>query len=127
MPEIKFESDWLKANDNVKQGDHIRFLDTGHKDEKGTWVFKIGVIAGGSGDIVRTKKFSLNKKNFLAVSKVYGSNSDEWLGKEMRVAVRSVENPKTGEYVPAVRLAPPGATGEVEEPKEEADETDLPF
>lgn len=112
MPEIKFTSEWLKAGDNVRQGDHIRFLDEGHKDEKDQWVFKVGVIVGGSGEISVTKKFSLNKKNFNAISKVYGSNSDKWLGKEMRVTVIKVENPKTGDIVPAVRLQAPGVVEE---------------
>lgn len=122
MPEIKFESDWLKANENVKQGDHIRFLDEGHQDEKGQWVFKVGVIPNGVGEIAKVKKFSMNKKNFNAISKAYGSNSDKWMGKEMRVSVRRVENPKSGEMVSAVRLTAPGLVEEGIESDIEGDE-----
>src|SRR3990167_7941510 len=112
MPEIKFKSDWLRAGENVKQGDHVRFLDEGHQDENGQWIFKVGILPGGVGDIVETKKFSLNKKNFNSTSKAYGSNSDKWVGKEMRVSVRRVENPKTGDMVNAVRLNAPGLVEE---------------
>lgn len=116
MPKIQFESDWLKANINVKQGDFIRFLDEGHQDEKGQWVFKVGVVEDGK--VVRTKKFSLNKKNFNAIVRAFGSDdSDEWVGKEIKVTVVQVENPKTGELVSAVRLVSPVSpdAGEQEE------------
>lgn len=109
MPDIKFESDWLKANNNVHEGDNIRFLDAGAQNKDGDWVFMVGVIPQGTSMIAAKKKFQLNKKNFTAISDTYGSNSDNWVGKEMTVFVRLVENPQTGKEVDAVRLRAPGS------------------
>ena len=110
MPDIKFPSEWLKAGDNVKAGDLIKFLDEGHQDENGQWIFKVQVLREGTP--LHVKKFSLNKKNFNAISAVYGGNSDNWVGKEMVVRVIDIENPKNGELVKAVRLSAPGAQDE---------------
>jgi hypothetical protein len=115
MPEIKFDSDWLKANNNVNEGDNIRFLDAGEKDKEGAWVFTVGVIPKGTMKIAAEKKFSLNKKNFTAISDTYGSNSDDWVGKEMTVVIRQVENPQTGREVDAVRLRAPGSIASAED------------
>src|SRR6266446_4159924 len=114
MPEINFPSKYLKAEVNVQHGDFIRFLDKGKFDEKmEQWVFTVGIIPQEvPGFIKEQKLFSLNKKNFDAIKKVYGSNSDNWLNKEMQVDVRRIENPKTGEEVPAVRLKAPGSLAE---------------
>lgn len=115
MPEIKFKSAWLKAKEDVNRGDHIRFLNTGEQDKDDKWVFLVGVIPQGQKEIVAQKKFGLGKKNFNAVSKVYGTNSDFWLNKEMQVRIVKVDNPSTGEEVDSVRLTPPGALeGELE-------------
>ena len=108
MPQIRFDSKWLKANVNVKQGDKIKFLDEGNKDEEGNWSFTVGVIDQRTGVVGAQKKFSLNKKNFEAIVKEHGSdNSDDWIGKEMPVYVIKVENPKTGLMVDAIRLYDP--------------------
>ena len=114
MPEIKFESEWLKANNNVEEGDLIRFLNAGEQDKDKNWVFLVGVIPAGTSRIVTQKKFSLNKRNFESIKAIHGSNSDEWVNKDMQVMVREVENPKTGELVDAIRLCAPGAAGELE-------------
>lgn len=123
MPEITFDSPWLKAKANVQHGDHIRFMDTGTQEQKGEktqWVFNVGVIPQGQKSVVATKKFSLNKKNFKAVAAVYGTNSDAWEGKEMRVAIVRVQNPE-GDIVPGIRLSAPGVVedGVEEEPEDE--------
>ena len=115
MPDIKFESDWLKANNNVSEGDNIRFLDAGEQDKDGNWIFVVGVIPKGMAMIAAKKKFSLNKKNFTAISDTYGTNSDAWVGKEMSVVVRQVENPQTGREVDAVRLRAPGTPANAED------------
>lgn len=111
MPEIKFNSDWLRAKDNVYHGDYIRFLDVGTKDKDDRYVFLVGVIDKDTRSLVSQKKFSLNRTNFKAVAKVYGTNSDNWLNKEMRVAVIQTQN-QHGEIVPAVRLTAPGSVEE---------------
>lgn len=113
MPEITFPSKFLKAEANVQHGDYIRFLDKGKLEKQGDteqWVFTVGVIPQETPGFIREQKlFSLNKKNFEAIRKTYGSNSDNWLNKEMQVVVRLIENPKTGEEVPAIRLKSPGS------------------
>lgn len=121
MPEIKFKSQWLKAGDNVSQGDNIRFLDEGEQDKDENWVFIVGIVPDGKGDITEQKKFQLNKRNFDQVAKLYGTNSDNWTGKEMKVRVVKVENPKSGEMVKAVRLIAPGgiAAGGIDDLPEE--------
>ena len=103
MPEIRFKSEWLKAEDNIFHGENIVFMNTGEQNEKGEWVFMVETPKG------EKKKFSLNKRNFEAIRKIYGSNSDKWVGKEMAVRIIDVENPKTGELVRAVRLIAPGS------------------
>lgn len=122
MPEINFPSKWLKAEVNVQHGDFIRFLDKGRFDEKNEqWIFTVGVIPQETPGFMREQKqFGLNKKNFDAIKKVYGSNSDNWLNKEMQVVVRTIENPKTGEEVAAIRLKAPGSI--VEGPEDEDEE-----
>ena len=73
------------------------------------------------GFIKDQKFFGLNKKNFDAIKKVYGSNSDNWLNKEMQVTIRMIENPKTGEEVPAVRLKAPGSVAQGLDEEDEED------
>lgn len=108
MPEIVFPSAWLKAGVNVNQGDNIRFLDEGEQDKNDNWVFLVGIVPDGKNEITEQKKFQINKKNFDAVAKIYGTNSDNWVGKEMKVRVVKVMNPRTDEMVKAVRLIAPG-------------------
>lgn len=116
MPEVTFPSKWLKAEVNVQHGDFIRFLDKGKLEKQGNeeqWVFTVGVIPQETPGLIKDQKlFGLNKRNFDAIKKVYGSNSDNWLNKEMQVDIRMIENPKTGEEVAAVRLKAPGAMAE---------------
>lgn len=104
MPKIKFDSEWLKAGVNVVKGDKIRFLDAGTQDKDKRWIFVVAVISGKTGNVRSQKKFSLNKVNFNSIASFYGGNSDDWVGKEMAIDVRMVDNPRTGEAVQAVRL-----------------------
>lgn len=103
MPEIKFDSAFVKAGINITEGDKIKFLDAGQKDEKDRWVFQVEIISGKTGNVRCEKKFSLNKTNFNAVASFYGSNSDDWVGKEMSVRVMMVNDP-SGKTVKGVRL-----------------------
>ena len=102
MPEIKFPSRFLKAEDNIDHGENITFVDTGKHDEDERWIFKVRIPSG------EVKLFSLNKRNFDSIRKIYGSNSDNWVGKQMTVRIVDVENPKTGEMVKGIRLVGPG-------------------
>lgn len=122
MPEIKFDSEWLKAGVNVIEGDKIIFADSGQKDSKGRWVFLVMVISGKTGKTRCQKKFSLNKANFIAISSFYGSNSDNWIGKEMTIHIMKVQDP-SGKLVNGVRLA---GKDDVLSVDLDADETELP-
>lgn len=127
MPDIIFPSKWLKAGVNVKQGDIITFVNVGEQDKNQQWIFTVRVESTGE-----EKLFSLNKKNFNAISALYGKNSDSWVGKRMKIRVTTVENPKTGEEVEAVRLVDPArdltkGQEEIDEEPSETNANDIPF
>lgn len=116
MPEIIYPSEWLKINENVKDGDTIQFLDAGTQDKDERWIFNVAVFR--KGDLIEPeKKFGLNKTNFKAVSAVYGTNSDNWVNKEMLVSSVKVRNPQLGSLVDSIALSP---APKKEEPKTEA-------
>lgn len=111
MPEITFPSEWLKIGNTVLEGDHVVFADSGDFDEdRESWNFKVDVIRNGIR--VHTKKFTLNKTNFEAVRALYGSNSDNWVLKEMRVNKIKSRNPSTGLVVDTILLSAPNTDGE---------------
>lgn len=106
MPEIKFPTEWLKIGDNTQDGDNIQFLDAGEQDEDGRWTFNVAVLRNG--DVVEfSKKFNLNKGNFKEVSALYGSNSDLWINKEMKVVKIKARNPQTNSLVDSIALEAP--------------------
>lgn len=110
MPDYrdKFDSEWLKANVNVRTDDHLRFLDSGtpgtNKDGREVVEFAVGVVRDG--EVVKEKKYTINKSNYTAVASTYGWNTDKWVGKEMRVEVVKVRNPQ-GQLVDGIMLTPP--------------------
>ncbi len=106
-PIPKFDSAYLKGDVNVYKGDRIRFLNAGEYDKNGQLTINVEIIPKGIGDVKEQKLFSLNKRNYEATAKVFGKNTDDWVGKEMEVNVIETENPRTGELVPAVRLVQP--------------------
>lgn len=109
MPEIKFDSAYLKIDNNVFEGDIIRFLNNGVPDEKtGKWEFLVGVIPQGTNRMVMQKKFSIGPQLFKVVSALYGTNSDNWVNKDMQVKKGTVNNPSSGQDQPAVKLVAPG-------------------
>lgn len=111
MPEITFPSEWLKISNNIEEGDHIAFADSGEFDpDREMWTFVVGVVKNGKQ--VYTKKFNLNKTNFDAVKQIYGSNSDNWLKKEMRVNKVKVRNPQSGAMVDSIALSAPNTDKE---------------
>lgn len=105
MPEISFPTPWLKILNNVFPGDLIRFNDSGRMNEEGNWVFEVTVIHNGKP--TETKDYQINKTNFKAVAELYGSNSDNWVGKEMLVEKTMNNRPGTGERVPSILLVKP--------------------
>lgn len=119
MPEISFPSEWLRINNNVWHGDNIRFTDAGTKNEEGNYIFNVQIIHNGLPTEV--KKYQLNKTNFESVSKMYGTNSDKWVGKEMGVEKIKQRKPGSGEMVDAILLVAPNTT------PEEVSLEDVPF
>lgn len=107
MPEISFPSEWLKINNNVWNGDLIRFTDVGTQNDEGNYIFNVQIIHAGKPTEV--KKFQLNKTNFDAVSKLYGTNSDAWVGKEMSVEKIKQRKPGSSEMVDSILLVAPAA------------------
>lgn len=106
MPDIFFESEWLKIDQNVKEGDHIAFQNEGEYDqERDRWIFDVAIIRNGGQ--VGVKKFSLNRTNAKAVINEYGTKSENWVNKEMRVNKESVRNPSTGLKVDSILLSAP--------------------
>lgn len=118
MPDFrdKFDSAYLKANVNVKEGDSIRFLDSGKDvgdDSKPSLEFLVEILHNG--EATKQKKFTMNKTNYTATGSVYGFNTDKWQGKEMAVSVIKARNPSTGLLVDSVMLVAPNAeSGEME-------------
>lgn len=104
MPEIKFPSKFLKAGINCEEGDVIRFLDAASMDIDENLTVTVGIIPKGFSQMTEQKKFQINKTNFKAISALFGTNSDKWVGKEMQIHVGTANNPKTGEDVPAIKL-----------------------
>jgi hypothetical protein len=121
MPDYreKFDSPFLKANVNVKEGDSIRFLDSGNDtgtEEKVSLEFNVEILHNG--EVTKQKKFTMNKTNYNATAAVYGYNTDKWAGKEMGVSVIKARNPQTGGMVDSVMLVAPSVN--VDEEDEEA-------
>lgn len=116
MPEISFPTEWLKINENVNNGDHIKFLNAGVLDgEKDAWEFDVQVYKGKEAGV--TKKFNLNKTNFKAISALYGTNSDNWVGKFMRIEKVKARNPQLGTMVDSILLIEPNTAKDSNEPK----------
>jgi hypothetical protein len=85
--------EWLKANINVFDGDHIKFVDEGvteEKDDRKRLVMTVLILKDGEPQ--KTKKFSLNKDNLKAIQALFGFESKKWKNKEMRVNVVKVSN-----------------------------------
>ncbi len=108
MPEILFPSEFLKINVNTKHGDKIKFKDAGKLDpENERYTFMVEIYRNG--EHLEDKKFTLNKTNFTAISDLYGTNSDAWIGKEMEVNLIKSRNPQTGAPVDSILLTKPSA------------------
>ena len=104
MPEIKFPSKFLKAGVNIEEGDIIRFLDIPAFDAENHLVATVGIMPKGFSQMTEQKKFQINKTNFKAISALYGTNSDNWKGKEMEVHIGTANNPQTGTEGPSIKL-----------------------
>ena len=108
-----FASPFLKASD-VKQGTLLQFTNAGSlKGEGDDARFQIGVtILTTSGKSLKEKLFTVNRTNYRTISSVYGSDTEEWIGKTMQCNITKVRNPKTGERVDSIELSLPNTTAE---------------
>ncbi len=104
MPEIKFPSKFLKAEVNANEGDIIRFLDIPKMDLDDNLVGTVGIIPMGFKEMTEQKKFQINKTNFKAISKLFGTNTDNWKGKEVQIHIGTANNPNNGEEVASIKV-----------------------
>lgn len=111
MPDFskKFQSNWLKMDESVHHGDTITFQSAGN--DEGTVDDPKVIFDVTVGTDVKTFKFQMNRTNYRETSKLYGVNTDAWVGKTMEVIRTSNRNPRTGERVPSIELVAPGKEG----------------
>ncbi len=107
----KLDSEWLKANVNIKHGDIIRIIDD-TEDAEGNIVLTVGIVEDG--ELTKQKKFQLNRTNLKTVAKVYGFESEKWKNKDFQVSVYKARNPQTGELVDAILLSLPNMQPDTE-------------
>lgn len=88
MPELDLDT-WLKAND-VSPEATIRFSNAGSKgkiagegDKPGVETFEIGVLLS-NGD---KRLWTMNMTSQRAVAQTYGTNTDDWVNKLVKVYV----------------------------------------
>ena len=100
---VKFESEWVKYGSNVVEGDVIMFLDEGELDlkQENRWVFQVALANNVK------KKLGMNKTNMQLVKEVYGDETRDWVGKEVRINKVIVRNPQTGKNVESFQLSAP--------------------
>jgi hypothetical protein len=110
-----FDSPYLKARINVDNGDTIKFLDEGMIDAEKRVNFDVDVFRNGNK--LHTKKFTLNKTNFNAISALYGVDSKKWIGKQMGIEIYKAKRPTDHTLVDAIMLVAPSVQhgGDVEE------------
>lgn len=111
------DTEWVKANINTKDGDHLRFLDEGKIESNREGVDQLITLVGivRNGELIAQKKFQVNRTNNKAIAAVYGFDSVGWVNKEMRVNIIKKQNPQTGQLVDSVALSAPNQSlaGEV--------------
>jgi len=104
------DSEWLKANINIKQNDIIKFIDEGsieNPDDAKKRRMNIGVEAQRGNAVLYEKKLTLNKTNLAEIHKLYGMDSAAWVGKYMVVNVGKVRNPQSNSMVDGIILSAP--------------------
>lgn len=109
------DSDWLKANVNVKDGDHVKILNEGKEEPRqgkpGEVQLVLDVAVLRDNVEVARKKLGLNVGNHKAIIALHGYESKKWVGKEFRVNVVKKQNP-SGQLVDAIVLSAPNTDEE---------------
>ena len=106
------DTEWVKANINTKDGDHLRFLDEGrsepNKDGEDQLVMLVGIVRNG--ELIAQKKFQVNRTNNKVIASIHGFDTKNWVNKEMRANVVKKQNPQTGQLVDSIALSAPNVS-----------------
>ena len=101
------DSDYVKANVNVKQGDIVKIVGDINVEEKdGKDKIDIPVLILRNGNEIATKKLGLNRTNHKFIAEKFGFESSKWMGKEFQVNVAKVRDP-SGKFVDGIALSLP--------------------
>lgn len=106
MPSVKeaFPSNFVKAGEDVNDGDILKFLDGGKVEESQNYgrdqlIFKVLLVDGNE------KNISVNGSSAKALAEVWGDDTGEWEGKE--VVAKVVEQNVAGKMRFVIYLAIP--------------------
>jgi len=95
------DSDFAKANDDIRNGDKVTFLDEGTPD-KGQYgerlIFDLKMPRGDN------KKLTPNKTSLRALGEEWGEDTAAWVGKIADVSV--TKQPVQGKLVDVIYLTP---------------------
>lgn len=138
---LPYEYDGKKYDADIKDGDIVKLADGG-VDEDGQWGkqtnFKIETRNG-------IRKLSINQKTINVLVDEFGSNSDNWVGKDLKVIIKKdiingkkciipflvTEGWSLDEYGDLVKEGaakePKTAEDKSEFPEEDIDPADIPF
>lgn len=107
------DSPYLKATINVSNGDHIKILNEGKPDldsKEPRIIFDVAVLVDGKEKY--QKHFSPNKTNLKVIQSLFGFDSKNYVGKELRVNIEKARNPQTGQKVDSIVLSAPNTDSE---------------
>lgn len=97
-----FPSHFLKAKVNCKQDDIIKILDEGVVDTDAQGKLKLTLKVSINGE---EKLFGCNATNRKLLTRLYGSNTKNWVGKELMINIVKVNNPATGQLTDSIALS----------------------
>lgn len=97
-----FPSRFLKAKVNCKQDDVIKILDEGVAETGTDGKTKLTLKVEINGE---EKLFGCNATNRKLLTRLYGSESKNWVGKELIVNIVKVNNPATGALTDSIALS----------------------
>ncbi len=106
-----FPSDFVKAGEDVKQGDVLTLLDGGKVEESQNYgrdqlIFKVLLPNGDE------KKLSVNGSSAKALAEDWGDDTEAWEGKKVVASV--VEQNVAGKMRDVIYLKPEGAKEKAE-------------
>lgn len=96
---IKSSKEWLNVFDLKEKPARVKIADVELQPSRfqpGTEVFVLSFVG-------KEKRLGLNKTNTRSMIKLYGAETDDWLGKEITLIPTTDRNP-AGEQVPCIRI-----------------------